>query len=133
VTGSRDWDNEQFVADALDHVAEHWPIETWTLVHGACPTGADQIADAWAKQRGVPVERHPANWGRYGRKAGMQRNTDMVEMGAAICVAFLRPCAKRGCQEPQPHGSHGTVDCSTKASAAHIMVWTHRDGWGPGQ
>ncbi|MET9346271.1 SLOG family protein [Streptomyces termitum] len=31
-----------------------------TVVHGTCPTGADALADAWARAHGVPVERHPA-------------------------------------------------------------------------
>jgi hypothetical protein len=44
------------------------------LVHGACPRGADAIADADATRTpGYRIEAHPADWRRYGRAAGHRR------------------------------------------------------------
>ena len=63
--------------DALDGAGE--PHSGLTLIHGACPTGADHIADQWAKSHPeVQLERHPADWSRYGRRAGAIRNQQMV-------------------------------------------------------
>lgn len=78
VTGSRGWTDKQAVADALERAvlglytpAEGLPV----LVHGACPTGADAIADELWLEHGYPEpERHPAEWSRFGRAAGPLRN-----------------------------------------------------------
>lgn len=52
--------------------------ETATIVHGACPKGADAIADRFARRHDLDVDPHPADWERYGRSAGYVRNAEMV-------------------------------------------------------
>ena len=47
VTGSRTWDDVQIVEQALAVILDRHP-EGVLLVHGACPRGADAIADAYA-------------------------------------------------------------------------------------
>jgi hypothetical protein len=98
VTGSREWtDNvlfEQTMLGVLDMFARRAAIEvpkrkeTFTIVHGACPTGIDAIADDWARILGFTREPHPADWDRHGKRAGPLRNYAMVEAGADFCVAF---------------------------------------------
>ena len=39
----------------------------------------------------------PADWGQYGRAAGMIRNRNMCRKGAYLCVAFLDWCRAPGC------------------------------------
>jgi hypothetical protein len=89
VTGSRDWPFPEMVwrkLDGLYRVAE----DRVTLVHGACPTGADAHADEWATAKGdVEIERYHADWATYGRGAGPRRNQLMVDLGADICLAFI--------------------------------------------
>lgn len=121
ITGSRSWADEQAIRDALASViSEHGP-ENVTVVHGACPQGADEIADriATAWGGGLTVERHPADWnGPAGRGAGFARNAEMVRLGADVVLAFVDPCTKPKCREPKPHGSHGashTADLAEKA------------------
>jgi Ni,Fe-hydrogenase III small subunit len=103
VTGSRDWADEDMVRRAL---AEHSQPEV-VLVFGACPTGADAMAEAcWPG----PVERHPADWRRYGRSAGPRRNAEMVAAGADLCLAFIR------------NGSRGATHTAGLAERAGIPV-----------
>ena len=51
--------------------------------------GADSCA-RWAAQRlGVPVREFPADWGRFGRRAGFLRNAQMLREGQpSLVVAF---------------------------------------------
>ena len=82
VTGSRTWTDEEAIADAL---AGHWHDGNALLVTGACPRGADEIAERIWRSRGGLVERHPADW-HTGRAAGMRRNAAMVTLGADVCL-----------------------------------------------
>src|SRR5262249_49674527 len=85
VTGSRAWTDRDAIRDAL---GEHWAPGN-VLVTGACPNGADAIAEHLWRSWGGPVERHPADWSE-GRSAGQARNAAMVALGADICLAFIR-------------------------------------------
>jgi hypothetical protein len=86
ITGSRDWDDHDLIEQQLWH---HSNADT-VLVTGACPTGADHIAETIWNDWALPIERHPAHWHRDGKRAGYIRNAHMVHLGADICLAFIR-------------------------------------------
>ena len=86
VTGSRTWTDEATIRQAL---ARHYRPGA-VLVSGACPRGADAIAERIWHELGGQVERHPAEWDRWGRAAGFRRNAEMVRLGASVCMAFIR-------------------------------------------
>jgi hypothetical protein len=90
VTGSRDWED----AALIERVLDKWRTRSalpLVLIHGGCPTGADNLADAWARKHGVRVQRFPAQWARYGRRAGPRRNAEMVKLPAlSVVCAFSR-------------------------------------------
>lgn len=97
VTGSRTWDEAKTVRAALDAVARgavEAQVELLTVVHGACPNGADELADQWARYyRGglvVTAERHPALWVKFGKRAGFVRNEQMVATRPDLVLAFIR-------------------------------------------
>lgn len=115
VTGSRDWPNERgdVIADAL----AKFPKGT-ILVHGACPTGADFIADIYGKTRQFEVRPYPADWESEGKAAGPKRNARMIreehKRGEPIdlCIAFSDDLER----------SRGTRDCVMRARAAGIKT-----------
>lgn len=91
ITGSRMWYHRPTIRRAL---AEVWHPDA-VLVSGACPPkrphydGADYLCESCWAHWGGRVERHPADWRQYGRRAGFVRNQQMVEQGADICLAFI--------------------------------------------
>ena len=96
ITGSRTWTDRGAIHNALLDTRD---ALDWTgrdgmdvvLVSGACPKGADAMAEEIAEQIiGWPVERHPADWDRYGTRAGFIRNDEMVQLGADLCLAFIK-------------------------------------------
>lgn len=109
VTGSRTWTDQQQIADALLdcwHGAFEDGADGIVVVHGACPRGADALAAKWAADNGVPTEAHPADWNTNGKQAGFIRNQHMVQLGARICLAFIRDGSR---------GASHTADLAEKA------------------
>lgn len=96
ITGSRDWaDRAAIKAALLGLVSEYTATPEHTvLVSGACPSGADAICEELALDLGWGVERHPAEWDTYGKSAGFRRNAEMVELGADVCLAFIKDGSK---------------------------------------
>lgn len=88
VTGSRDWDDQQAIFEALSDIdeASSGPI---TLVHGGA-RGADTVAEEFAHAAGWSIERHLADWKNLGKRAGFVRNAEMAELGADLCLAFIK-------------------------------------------
>lgn len=135
VTGSRTWTDAATIRLALEAVADAAVaanVPMVTVVHGACPNGADEIADQWVRwYRGgtlVLAERHPALWTKYQKRAGFVRNELMVANGADLCLAFLAPCSDSKCTEPKPHDSHGATHCAELADERGIPLRVFRLG-----
>lgn len=120
ITGSRDWSDYLAVYRVLNSVCDefglNYPPDEYgntmpdprkiTVVHGACPQGADFWADQWCIGSFFLAERHPADWETYGKRAGFVRNAEMVNLGADLCLAFIRNNSK---------GASMTRDLATKA------------------
>lgn len=109
ITGSRDWTDRRIIQAALRGAGMG---ERHTLVSGACPTGADLMAEEEAAFLGWDIERHPADWS-IGKKAGPLRNQQMVDLGADLCLAFIL------------NDSRGATRCANAAEAAGIPVVRH--------
>lgn len=118
VTGSRDWQSNDLVWKALRLLLDNYG--DITVVHGACPTGADHHAHQWIEAfegnlkggQSLTEEPHPADWKVHGKKAGPARNAEMVDLGADICLAFQRNNSK---------GTQHTIDCARKAGIPVII------------
>jgi hypothetical protein len=86
ITGSRTWTDTATLRAAL---ADAWAAGARVLVSGACPTGADALAEQCWRRWGGQIERHPADWSRHGRAAGFRRNAAMVATRPDLCLAFI--------------------------------------------
>lgn len=71
------------------------PRDGLVIVHGGA-RGADRLAGAWAHDRGVTEEIHPADWAAHGRAAGPIRNAEMLASGVDLVLAFRSPGESRG-------------------------------------
>jgi len=114
VTGSRDWTDANLLCGALYARYREAEGRSITLVSGACPTGADFMAEKFAQAQNWTIERHPADWEKFGKRAGFLRNAEMVALGANICCAFIRNGSK---------GATHTADLARKARIDTIE-WT---------
>lgn len=51
--------------------------------------GGDTVGKTWAKLEGIPVECYPANWKKYGKRAGYIRNKQMLDEGNPELIIAL--------------------------------------------
>jgi hypothetical protein len=102
VTGGRSFDDVSLVLRVIAQLPE-----TATVVHGAA-RGADILCAAAAANRGLRVEAHRADWRRFSKGAGPERNQRMLNTGIHLVLAFP--------------GAAGTGDCVRRARKAGIPV-----------
>lgn len=123
ITGSRAWSEPGPIIEALLAAADGIPTRAITVVHGGAP-GADRLAGMAARKHlpGCTIEVHQANWrpapGVYDRGAGFARNKKMVNLGADVCLAFIRD------------NSPGATHCAGWAERAGIEVRRFTDNVG---
>lgn len=89
VTGSREWQDKWAVEW---NMAQQWkaagsPSEC-SLMHGDA-RGADRIAADIAESRGWVVTSFPADWDKFGKKAGFVRNEEMLRYYPDHVVGFM--------------------------------------------
>lgn len=120
ITGSRDWPANEIntiskvlVETILGYLRQGETAKTLTIVHGACPRGADAMVDWMANHWGMHIERYPADWDTYGNSAGYIRNRQMVESGVDICLAFVYNKSK---------GASNTVDLCREKGVPIVLV-----------
>lgn len=106
VTGGRDFRDKDAIYSALGEIDRKNGLAT--LIHGGA-SGVDTIAGAWAKEWGVSVWVHPADWAKHGNAAGPIRNQDMLERGKPDAVVAFP-------------GGRGTADMVRRARAANVLV-----------
>jgi hypothetical protein len=125
ITGSRAWADAEAIRFELAGLALLHRGSV-VVVHGACKSGADQIADTEARGLGLRAEPHPAIWrpgGKFDVAAGFKRNAEMVSLGADLCLAFLMPCADPKCRRPGTHGSHGASHTEYAPESEHAAAY----------
>jgi hypothetical protein len=110
VCGSRDWtDWEAIGARLTDLELFDAADRSVRLLHGAA-RGADELAARLGEGLGFEVVAYPADWERYGRRAGILRNLAMLDTRPDLVLAFQR------------NGSRGTQHTINEARKRGIPV-----------
>jgi hypothetical protein len=58
-----------------------------TVISGAA-RGADLAGERWASANGISCELYPADWDKYGKKAGAIRNQQMADVADALIALW---------------------------------------------
>ena len=104
VCGGRHYSDSRHLGRVLGALATRPTL----IIHGDA-TGADELAQRWARRQRIPDRPFPADWGAHGRAAGPIRNQQMLDEGQPhLVVAFP--------------GGAGTADMVRRAEAAGVTV-----------
>ena len=107
-------------------ITDFWHVDTAMsqalIFQGIKPTvvlcgmadGVDTLGRAWALSApGVTVEEYPANWARYGKRAGHLRNSQMANAADALVAVWDMKSA-------------GTVDMISQAAKAGLRIFIYQ-------
>lgn len=87
ICGGRDFADQSMFDSAMGELLGRYGCPS-KIVHGSA-TGADTMADEFAKRLSVEVVAMPADWGAFGLRAGPIRNYRMLEdHKPAMVIAF---------------------------------------------
>lgn len=86
VCGGRDFTDTASAYRELDRLHREYAFDV--VIEGDAK-GADRIAGYWARKNRVDNLKFPADWTRYGKRAGYMRNRQMLDEGKPdLVVAF---------------------------------------------
>ena len=84
IAGSRTITDREWVFNTLSDMQPYLNILS---VLSGCANGPDRFGEQWAYSLNIDIEKFPANWDLYGKRAGFVRNIEMAEKADAL-VAF---------------------------------------------
>ena len=88
IAGTRDFDNYELLKQKMDKIlAGRVRNNEEIIIISGTARGADKLGERYAKEKGYKIERYPANWNKYGKRAGYIRNEQMAKVADA-CVCF---------------------------------------------
>lgn len=75
VAGSREFNDYELLEEKLNfYIGKHKNIE---IISGTA-RGADRLGERYAIEKGFSLQKFPADWQKYGKRAGYLRNEDMA-------------------------------------------------------
>jgi hypothetical protein len=86
IAGSREILDNSINYSILTSVIKDLP---WTISEdiSGMAHGVDTLGERWAKNNNVPINKKPADWKTYGKRAGIIRNSQMArEAEAVLCL-----------------------------------------------
>lgn len=79
IAGGRDYDDYDNAKAFINECLKMSCVKSKIVVLSGGAKGADALGERYAKENGFKIERHAADWKRYGRGAGPRRNAEMAK------------------------------------------------------
>ena len=122
VAGNRDFDNGGIFENAMTWLlpSDSDYAESIEIISGGC-TGADALAEIYAKEWDIPLKVFPADWKKYGKCAGPTRNEEMAKYASSdeddggMLIAFW---------DGKSRGTKNMIDMAFKYGLdVHVIMW----------
>ena len=121
IAGNRDFNNRGIFENAMTWLlpSDSDYAESIEIISGGC-TGADALAEIYAKEWDIPLKVFPADWEKYGKSAGPIRNEQMAKYATsngdhAFLIAFW---------DGKSRGTKNMIDMAFKYGLdVHVFMW----------
>ena len=87
IAGGRDFMDYNLLKEKTNKILQEKKVTHKIVIISGCARGADTLGLRYASENAFDVEEYPANWDKYGKKAGYMRNVEMAENADAL-IAF---------------------------------------------
>ena len=87
IAGGRDFMDYNLLKEKTDKILQEKKVTHKIVIISGCARGADTLGLRYASENTFDVEEYPADWDKYGKKAGYVRNVEMAENADAL-IAF---------------------------------------------
>ena len=87
IAGSRSFADYEKLKSVCDSILPNQYSEPCITILSGTSSGSDSLGERYAHERGYALQRHPADWKKYGKAAGPIRNRQMAE-NADVLIAF---------------------------------------------
>lgn len=81
--------------------------------------GADLFGERYAKEHNIPIKRFPADWNKYGKRAGYLRNVDMGEYCDCALIFW----------DEKSRGAKHMIDIMDKSNKPYRVVYYNNVEW----
>lgn len=86
IAGSRDFIDYELLKTKVDKILSNkFGTHVISIVSGTA-RGADKLGERYAEEKGFTTIKMPADWEKYGKKAGHLRNQEMLNIADAVIV-----------------------------------------------
>ena len=111
IAGCRYYDNYGEAKQFIDKCISDLRTNNTIIIISGASSGADAIGERYAAENGFEIEKYPADWKRFGRKAGPIRNRQLAEL-CDIAICFWNENSK---------GTKSMIDCARKLGKEVII------------
>ena len=111
IAGTRDFNDYALLKKDVDYFLQDFNPSKIEIVSGNA-RGADKLGERYAKEHNLPVKLFPANWDKYGKRAGYLRNQEMANY-SDVLIAFWDEKSK---------GTKHMIDIAKKQDLTVIVV-----------
>lgn len=87
IAGGRDFMDYNLLKEKVNKILQEKKVTHKIVIISGCARGADTLGLRYASENAFDVEEYPADWDKYGKKAGYVRNVEMAENADAL-IAF---------------------------------------------
>lgn len=90
VAGSRNIISREIVFTILDDARNKLIKVKTPITEVVCgeAIGVDKLGSSWALSKSIPVKSFPANWNKFGKRAGPIRNQEMGEYADSLIAIW---------------------------------------------
>ena len=87
IAGGRDFMDYNLLKEKTNKILQEKRVSHKIVIVSGCARGADTLGLRYASENAFDAEEYPADWDKYGKKAGYMRNVEMAENANAL-IAF---------------------------------------------
>lgn len=80
IAGCRNYHNYEEAKTFIDLCLCETKMKYTIIILSGASSGADALGERYALENGFAIEKYPANWEKYGKKAGPLRNKQMADV-----------------------------------------------------